>query len=51
MAAFGLTGEIAARSPDVRGPGTYKPALFDAAAALTQEQLDAGQKIKYVITY
>jgi len=46
MAAFGLAGELAARSPVVRGPGTYKMALFDAAYALTQEQLDSGQKIR-----
>ena len=46
MAAFGLAGELAARSPVVLGPGTYKAALFDAASALTQEQLDAMQKIR-----
>lgn len=46
LAAFGLAGELAAEAPFVNGPGTYKAALFDAVASLTQEKLDQGQKIK-----
>ncbi|MGB9127720.1 MAG: hydroxyethylthiazole kinase, partial [Methanoregula sp.] len=43
LAAFGLAGErAAARS---RGPGSFKPALFDAMAALTPEDVLAGARV------
>lgn len=45
LAAFGVAGELAAQAPAVRGPGTYKAALFDAMASLSQEQLESCQKI------
>ncbi|MCR4443199.1 MAG: hydroxyethylthiazole kinase [Peptococcaceae bacterium] len=46
LAAFGLAGEIAARAPHIKGPGTFKAALFDAAAGLSQQQLDEGRKTR-----
>ncbi|MDK2820119.1 MAG: hydroxyethylthiazole kinase [Clostridia bacterium] len=48
LAAFGLAGELAAQAPFVNGPGTYKMALFDAMAALRQQQLDNSHKIKVI---
>lgn len=43
LAAFGLAGErAAARS---RGPGSFKPALFDAMAALTPEDVLSGARV------
>lgn len=36
MAALGIAGEEAAKT--AKGPGSFKPAFFDAAASLTNEQ-------------
>ncbi len=46
FAAFGLAGERAAAV--AKGPGSFKPALFDACASLTPEDLRAGAKIRSV---
>jgi len=46
FAALGFAGERAAAVAN--GPGTFKPALFDALAALTPEELRAGAKIRPV---
>lgn len=44
LAAFGLAGEkAAARS---KGPGSFKPALFDEMAALRSEDLLKGARVK-----
>jgi hydroxyethylthiazole kinase len=44
LAAFGLAGERAAA--DSRGPGSFKPALFDAMAALGPQDLAAGARVR-----
>lgn len=46
FAALGIAGERAAAVAN--GPGTFKPALFDALAALTPEDLKGGAKIRPV---
>jgi len=45
LAAFGLAGERAAQKS--RGPGSFKPALFDEMAALSPADVMAGARIKY----
>jgi hydroxyethylthiazole kinase len=44
LAAFGLAGERAAAAS--RGPGSFKPALFDAMAALGPQDLAAGARVR-----
>ncbi len=44
LAAFGLAGERAAAKS--RGPGSFKPALFDEMAALTPDDLKWGARVK-----
>jgi hydroxyethylthiazole kinase len=44
LAAFGLAGEHAAGR--AAGPGTFRPALFDALAALDAAALAAGARIR-----
>lgn len=44
LAAFGIAGERAAAAG--RGPGSFKPALFDAMAALGPQDLAAGARVK-----
>jgi hydroxyethylthiazole kinase len=44
LAAFGLAGEHAAERAS--GPGTFRPALFDALAALDAAALAAGARIR-----
>jgi len=44
LAAFGLAGERAAEKS--RGPGSFKPALFDEMAALTPADILTGARIK-----
>jgi hydroxyethylthiazole kinase len=46
LATFGLAGERAAAI--AKGPGSFKPALFDALAAITPEDLRTGAKIRSV---
>ena len=43
LAAFGLAGERAAAKS--RGPGSFKPALFDEMAALTPDDLKRGARV------
>lgn len=43
MTALGIAGEEAAQT--AKGPGSFKPAFFDAAAALTKEQFLKSAKI------
>ncbi|HVP97063.1 hydroxyethylthiazole kinase [Methanoregula sp.] len=44
LAAFGMAGEQAAAAS--KGPGSFKPALFDAMAALAPEALLAGARVR-----
>jgi len=44
LAAFGLAGELAVAAS--RGPGSFKPALFDAMAALKAQDLAAGTRVR-----
>jgi len=44
VAFFGLAGEQAALC--AKGPGTFKPAFFDALFSLTPDQMRKGMKIK-----
>jgi len=44
LAAFGLAGERAAAKS--RGPGSFKPALFDEMAALTAKDVLTGARVK-----
>jgi hydroxyethylthiazole kinase len=44
LAALGLAGERAAAAS--RGPGSFKPALFDAMAALGPQDLAAGARVR-----
>jgi hydroxyethylthiazole kinase len=44
LAAFGIAGERAAAA--ARGPGSFKPALFDELAALTPEDLARAARIR-----
>lgn len=46
LAIFGLAGERAAAQ--CRGPGSFKPALFDAMAALTSRDILAGARVQSV---
>jgi hydroxyethylthiazole kinase len=46
LAALGLAGERAAA--ESRGPGSFKPALFDAMAALSPQDLRAGARVRSV---
>ncbi|MDR3101853.1 MAG: hydroxyethylthiazole kinase [Methanocalculaceae archaeon] len=43
MASMGIAGEVAAKT--AAGPGSFKPAFFDAVAVLTPEQVAASAKI------
>jgi hydroxyethylthiazole kinase len=43
MAALGIAGETAAKT--AKGPGTFRPAFFDAVAHLTGEQFAGAAKI------
>ncbi len=43
MTALGIAGEEAAKT--AKGPGSFKPAFFDAAASLTNEQFIRSAKI------
>ena len=43
LAAFGLAGERAAAKS--RGPGSFKPVLFDEMAALTPKDVLAGARV------
>jgi len=43
-ACFGLAGEQAGSF--VKGPGTFKPAFFDALFSMTPEQMEKGLKVK-----
>ncbi|MFZ1126759.1 hydroxyethylthiazole kinase [Methanoregula sp.] len=44
LAAFGLAGERAAEKS--RGPGSFRPALFDEMAALTAKDVVTGARVK-----
>jgi len=44
LAAFGIAGERAATKS--KGPGTFKPALFDEMAALTPDDILAGARVR-----
>jgi len=48
LVLFGLAGERASLSAN--GPGTFKAALLDALFNLTPEEVEAGAKIKEVVT-
>ncbi len=43
MACYGIAGEIAAKKSE--GPGTFKERFYDAAHALSKNQIDSMQKI------
>ncbi|RBQ23887.1 MAG: Hydroxyethylthiazole kinase [Methanocorpusculum sp. MCE] len=43
MAALGIAGEEAAKT--AKGPGSFKPAFFDAVASLTNEQFIKSARI------
>lgn len=43
LACFGLAAELAAR--EARGPGSFRPALFDALYHMTPEDLEDGARV------
>jgi thiamine-phosphate diphosphorylase/hydroxyethylthiazole kinase len=43
-----IASEVAAERPDVKGPGTFIPALIDELAALSPQTLIERQKIEIV---
>lgn len=49
LVAFGIAGEIAAEAEGVKGPGSYKIALFDSMHNLVYEEIEKRMKIEMVV--
>jgi len=48
MACFGIAGELAAKREDVKGPGTFKPALMDEMYNLSEDVVKRYARIEEV---
>jgi len=46
LSCYGIAGEIAAASPTVKGPGTFKEAFFDALYNLSKKDIESKARIE-----
>lgn len=48
LVCFGIAGELAAKSPESKGPGTYKEAFYDEIYNLGREKIESLQRFEKI---